>query len=247
MPQTPEARRLIKLARQQEDTHLQAARGAVLRQFRKVALKAAEAELSRVLALPPGRRRASLPLVLRRIDEAMTVTRTPPAELTALLKRAVQDRTLTSDDLVKLLDPSLKLNDPASLQVKTVDRQRKQMNTYWESEGKRFKDDAARTVREALRLGLTPEKAADLLQARLGVHRSRAVLIAQDQMLTAASRAGIDRLKTLGVKQFQWETQQDSRVRPGHQALQGRVFTWRGAPELPGHAVMCRCWAAPAQ
>ncbi|GAA4002753.1 hypothetical protein GCM10022631_11840 [Deinococcus rubellus] len=245
MPQTPEARRLIALARKREDGHLDAARGAVLRQFRKVALKAAEAELTRVLALPPGRRRASLPLVLRRIDEAMTATRTPPAELTAVLKRAVRDRILTSDDLVKLLDSSLKLNDPASLQVKAVDRQRAAMNKYWQTETVRFRNDSAQTVREALRLGLTPEKAADLLQARLGVHRSRAVLIAQDQMLTAASRAGIDRLKTLGVKQFQWETQQDRRVRAAHQALQGRVFTWRSAPELPGQAVMCRCWAAP--
>ncbi|AWN22200.1 hypothetical protein DKM44_02255 [Deinococcus irradiatisoli] len=245
MPQTPEARRLITQAHRREDAHLLAARGAVLRQFRRATLKAAEAELHRVLALPTGRRRASLPLVLRRIDEAMQPTRTPPAELTAVLRRAVRDRVLTADDLVKLLDPTLKLNDPASLQARAVDRQRAAMNGYWAKEGKRFRDDTARTVREALRQGLTPDKAADLLQERLGVHRSRAVLIAQDQMLTAASRAGIDRLRTVGVKQFSWETQQDRRVRPAHQVLQDQVFTWRSAPELPGQAVLCRCFAAP--
>jgi len=246
MPQTPEARRLIKLARQREDAHLQAARGAVLRQFRKVALKAAEAELARVLALPPGRRRAGLPLVLRRIDEAMQATRTPPTELTALLKRAVRDRVLTSDDLVRLLDSGLNFNDPASLQARAVDKARRSMNGYWQSETTRFRNDAARTIREAIRKGLDPGKAADLLQERLGVHRSRAVLIVQDQMLTAAANAGISRLKALGVKQFQWETQGDNRVRPGHQVLQGQVFTWRGATELPGQAVLCRCFALPA-
>lgn len=243
MPQTSEARRLIALARKREDAHLQAARSAVLRQFRKVALKAAEAELTRVLALPPGRRRASLPLVLRRIDEAMIATRTPPAELTAVLKRAVRDRVLSLTDLAALTNRETIFKDTQELEAQAVSQQRKRMNFYWDKESRHFRDMAALSIRESIRRGLSPEKAADLLQERLKVSRSRTVLIAQDQLLTAASLAEQKILRSAGVKEFMFWTVQDGRVRSSHAHLQGKVFTWRSAPILPGAEIRCRCRA----
>ena len=239
----PLARRLLDIARKREDRHLADARRAVLRQFRCLSLATAEKALTRALSLPAAKRPAAIREALTAIREASAATGTPPAALLGIMRRATHDRVLNGRDLALLIDPALVFPEPAELAARAVAKQRQDMNRYWAHESVRFRDDSARTVREAIRRGLTPEQAADLLQERLKVHRSRAVLIAQDQLLTASSRAEIDLLKAAGVPRFMWQTMGDNRVRKAHAALHGQVFTWRSAPELPGRAVRCRCRA----
>lgn len=236
-------RRLIELAREAEERDLKAARGTVLRQYRSVNLRAAEKALTAALSQPRAKRAQAVKGVLQLISEASRATGTPPAELLRVVRRAVRDRALNTRDLAVLSDPSLVFPDPGEAAADAVARQRADMNRYWAKEQNRFRDDAARTVREALRKGQTPEQAADLLQERLNVSRSRAVLIAQDQMLTAAAVAERTLLKAAGVKEFQWMSLMDGRQRKAHELLHGRVFTWRSAPELPGQAIRCRCRA----
>ncbi|MBZ9712189.1 minor capsid protein [Deinococcus multiflagellatus] len=239
----PAQKRLIEQARAAEEEALAQARGAALRQFQQVNLKAAERALKAALSLPRAQRPAALRGVLQLISEAAKTTGLPPAELLRVVRRSVQDRALNTRDLSVLTDPALVFPDPREAAAAAVQRQRREMNRYWAKESQRFRDDAARTAREALRKNLSAEQAADLLQERLNVSRSRAVLIAQDQLLTAAATAERNLLKAAGVKEFQWRSLMDGRQRRAHELLHGRVFTWRSAPELPGQAIRCRCRA----
>lgn len=241
-------RRLLQTAQRAEDQHLDAARGAVLEHFRGLTLKQAEKALKAALSQPKAKRAQAVKGVLALIGEASATTRLPPGPLLGIMRAAVRDRVLNAQDFATLTDPTLAFGDTRELQARAVGTQRRDMNRYWAGESKRFRDDAAKTVREAVRRGLTPDAAADLLQERLGVHRSRVLLIASDQLLTASARAEQAVLKAAGVKEFMWQTQMDGRVRPEHAARQGRVFTWRSAPELPGQAIQCRCRAVlPAE
>lgn len=76
-------------------------------------------------------------------------------------------------------------------------------------------------------------KRAELL---LRVHGYGAYHAAQDESL--AQMADV-------FPFWQWDTAQDERVRPGHAALDGKVFPadWRG--ERPGQAFNCRCQRIP--
>ena len=47
--------------------------------------------------------------------------------------------------------------------------------------------------------------------------------------------------------QYVWRTQGDNRVRPSHQANDGKIFSWAEPPPTghPGEDYGCRCWAEP--
>ena len=236
-------RRLLALAERQQDAHLQAARSAVVAQHARLSLVDAQKALEAALSLPRARRGPALRDTLGLIGEVAQASRTPPPELLGVIRRAVRDRVSNSQDLAILTDASLIFGDTRELQARAVAAQRKAMNGYWAGETVRFRNDASATIREAIRRGLDPEKAADLLQARLGVHRSRAVGIVLDQTRTATARAEQSLLRAAGVKEFEWWSARIASSRPGHVQLHGRVFSWRGAPELPGAAINCTCRA----
>lgn len=112
-------------------------------------------------------------------------------------------------------------------------------------------DDVAKVLDE--NQGLRHEDLAELLQQRLGVGESRAVLIARDQVLKLNADMTQGRQQAAGITQYTWRTVGDSRVRPEHQKLNGTVHGWTVAPmsgpngerEHPGKAVQCRCQAIP--
>ena len=80
---------------------------------------------------------------------------------------------------------------------------------------------------------------------RFHVTKSRAKLIAQDQILKANASLTRERMRSVGVKKYIWRTVGDSRVRPEHAAREGKVFRWDNPPRdgHPGMAVRCRCRA----
>lgn len=244
MKLTPEHKRLLKASREQENDHLDAASAAVRAQYRTDLLVAAEKELARALALPPGERRTQLPRVLRLISSASAATSTPPSAVYRAIQGAVRDRVLSVDELARISDPTLSFNDSADLQARAVDRQRREMNRYWDKEQKRFRDDVAKVTRQVIRQGLRPDRAADLLQERLGVSRSRALLIAEDQLTTAAAAAEAARQQALGLQSYIWWSRLDPRVRRGHKLLHGKIRRWKDG-ERPGQAIRCRCRAIP--
>ncbi|MCK5495984.1 MAG: minor capsid protein, partial [Hyphomicrobiaceae bacterium] len=77
---------------------------------------------------------------------------------------------------------------------------------------------------------------------------NHARFIAHDQINKLNGRLNQTRQEAAGITSFIWRTQQDDRVRPAHEEIEGRKFQWaEGAPGigLPGEPVNCRCSAAP--
>ena len=92
--------------------------------------------------------------------------------------------------------------------------------------------------------GNSVKQISDQIQAQFGVTKNRATLIAQDQLLGANARITQIRAESIGVKEYVWETVGDSRVRPAHVALNGKVFSWDKPHPTEGHPgsrIRCRC------
>lgn len=113
-------------------------------------------------------------------------------------------------------------------------------------------------ISEGVRKGKRAEAIQQDLQDRVGVAKSRAALIARDQV--AKFHQGLNRIrqKNLGVEQFVWRGMNDERERPGHSDREGEVYSWaEGVPDdvladddedgahFPGDAVSCRCGGDP--
>src|SRR3989344_42655 len=75
----------------------------------------------------------------------------------------------------------------------------------------------------------------------------RAKLIAQDQIAKHAASLNQIRQQEAGIDKYEWSTSLDKRVRPLHQAREGKVFNWSDPPPdgHPGQPVRCRCTAIP--
>ncbi|MBY4751880.1 minor capsid protein [Burkholderia dolosa] len=87
------------------------------------------------------------------------------------------------------------------------------------------------------------------------VAKSRADLIARTEVSRAATSLTEARARAVGSTHYRWVTSGDSDVRPGHRALNGKVFAWNDPPEVnengrimrhhPGQIWNCRCYAEP--
>lgn len=79
------------------------------------------------------------------------------------------------------------------------------------------------------------------------VTESRARLIARDQTNKLNGALTKARQTSLGIPKYIWSTSGDERVRPEHQALDGKTFSWDAPPPEghPGTAIQCRCQAIP--
>lgn len=84
----------------------------------------------------------------------------------------------------------------------------------------------------------------------LNVSRSRADLIASDQMASLNSMLAEHRAGQTGFTHYTWQTRGDNRVRERHQTLRGNVYRWgepTGAEDglPPGRPIRCRCTPVP--
>jgi SPP1 gp7 family putative phage head morphogenesis protein len=82
---------------------------------------------------------------------------------------------------------------------------------------------------------------------RVGNVRARANLIARDQISKLNGQLTELRQSDLGINRYRWRTTGDDAVRPSHQALDGKIFSWDDPPEVghPGEDYQCRCYAEP--
>lgn len=91
------------------------------------------------------------------------------------------------------------------------------------------------------------------IQERFDVAKSRADLIARDQVLKMNSQITQSRQKSAGITHYVWSTSQDERVREMHADLEGETFAWDDPPitneqdetNHPGEDYQCRCVAIP--
>ena len=122
--------------------------------------------------------------------------------------------------------------------------------------------EAAQKVHEWTKEGLSrndrPEQIAQRIQDELApITRNRAVLIARTETARARSNFTQARAKAVGSTHYKWHTVGDSRVRPTHAELDGKIFSWNNPPVCdvgrggqplhshPGCIFSCRCWAEP--
>lgn len=114
--------------------------------------------------------------------------------------------------------------------------------------------DLAARLRDEWARGSRWEDIQALVQDRLGVGRSRAELIARDQVLKLNSDMTQERHRAVGVTRYKWSSSRDERVRPEHRALEGTIHKWTepplvdartGARAHPGVHFQCRCVSLP--
>ena len=101
-------------------------------------------------------------------------------------------------------------------------------------------------IQQGVLNGSSVKQVSDQIQKQFGVTKNRATLIAQDQILGGAARLTQIRAESIGVKQYEWATVGDSRVRPEHVDLNGKLFSWDKPPSVghPGTPIRCRCRTA---
>jgi SPP1 gp7 family putative phage head morphogenesis protein len=102
--------------------------------------------------------------------------------------------------------------------------------------------------------GYRSEKLIDIIQARLGVGKSRAAFIARNETSLFVSKYAEARYAEEGIGEYVWRTSNDSRVRHDHAILNKRIFSFNQPPIVdqatgrrgnPGSDYNCRCVAIP--
>ncbi len=102
--------------------------------------------------------------------------------------------------------------------------------------------------------GTRVETVRKRIQTETGAVRSRATLIARDQVLSLNAQVTQERHKAAGVTEYIWRTSRDERVRERHRELDGTrqrydeppvVDERTGRREHPGQDFQCRCTAEP--
>jgi len=103
--------------------------------------------------------------------------------------------------------------------------------------------DVSEVVWRSITNRVPTRQVAKEIAERLQIARNRALFIASDQANKVHAFLTEIRQEEAGIDEFMWETAKDTRVRPEHQVLQGRVFKWKKPPSvgLPGTPPRCRC------
>lgn len=99
--------------------------------------------------------------------------------------------------------------------------------------------------------GRRVESLRDDIQERFGVTRSKAELLARDQVLKLNGKIVEFRQSAAGIEEYIWTTSGDERVREMHAELDGKRFKWSDPPVTnaqgdrnnPGEDYQCRCTA----
>lgn len=105
-----------------------------------------------------------------------------------------------------------------------------------------------RVILNSVRDGTSNREVASMIRERTSVTRSRANLIARDQISKFNGRVTELRQRQVGVERYVWQSSDDERVRPTHEENDGKIFSWKNPPAQTGHPsedIQCRCWADP--
>jgi SPP1 gp7 family putative phage head morphogenesis protein len=135
----------------------------------------------------------------------------------------------------------------------------------------KFTSDIESTIRRGFSRGLRHEDVMDDLRGLLNVTKTRARLIARDQISKLNGDLTKERQTSVGIEMYTWETSDDERVREktkstlSHRALDGKLCRWDDSSVysddggktwvsrdaigafvgIPGEDIQCRCWAKP--
>jgi SPP1 gp7 family putative phage head morphogenesis protein len=112
-------------------------------------------------------------------------------------------------------------------------------------------DKAARdieiAVQDIVSRGASTKELQKLIQENLDSTKKRAALIARDQIGKLNGQLTRIQHEEAGIKNYEWSTSNDSRVRSEHAKREGKVFSYKKPPPdgNPGSPIRCRCVALP--
>lgn len=119
-----------------------------------------------------------------------------------------------------------------------------------------------RIVLDGYRRGATLTDLTRSIQEEYRLSKRKAQLLARDQIASLNSQISKMQQQDAGCTKYRWSSSKDSRVRPCHKALDGKVISWDDPPEMwydtksrgrvytgrhchPGEDIGCRCVAIP--
>lgn len=110
-----------------------------------------------------------------------------------------------------------------------------------------YLDRVEMAVLNGLQRGDLNKTLSDELQKIHATTKSRAELIASDQLGKINSRLSQVRQQKLGITHYVWRTSRDERVRHNHRLRDGKLIAWDNPPDdgHAGQAIRCRCVAMP--
>jgi len=101
---------------------------------------------------------------------------------------------------------------------------------------------------DGIKTGRRVEAIQDAIIVKFNATKSRAELIARDQVSKLNGDLTRLRQTEIGLSRYTWRTSLDERVRASHRANEGQVFSWNAPPSGTGHPeqdFQCRCTAEP--
>ena len=98
--------------------------------------------------------------------------------------------------------------------------------------------------------GFRSSELAKMLMKDYQISKNKADFLARQETSLLMSKFREERYKSVGVQKYRWSTAGDTRVRPEHKALNGKIFSWDNPPlstggKHPGEDFGCRCVAIP--
>lgn len=120
-------------------------------------------------------------------------------------------------------------------------------------------DEMEKVIIDGFSKGRTPRAISNDIQRRFDVTKSKANLLARDQIGTLSADLTRARQESAGVTEYIWSSSGDERVRECHQELDGKKFRYNDPPAMwymtkhgkvytgrhcnPGEDYQCRCTA----
>lgn len=184
--------------------------------------------------------------LMQKWDAAAASLGQPPDVLAGMVKTAVASGIQgTADMFAASQQVSDAFTVPPVYQLQWCEHSETRLREYWGAEAERLRQEVSSAVREGLERGQLIDQIAGRIQDRCGVSRSRATLIARNELGNAASFAMMESQRLAGVASYIWRTAGDKRVRPEHVTRNGKEFRWDDPPSdgHPGQPIMCRCIA----
>lgn len=234
---------ILDFIRSQDDAMMDLARSEVLKLYTDLDLTQLVTFLSGAIGLSATQGQ-TLRKALELFDYSVRVLNDPPAVVGQIIRVAVADQRLSTDQLITALDPRFSFNQYGKEQL-WAERRIKRFNEFWQKESPRFRQDVHRLVKKGLRHQWDEDRLANEIQQATGVSRYRAVRIARNEVIGARAYANQERQRDLGLEEYVWTTQRDSRVRPEHQKRDRKKYRWDAEGPKPGSEILCRCYAKP--
>ena len=184
--------------------------------------------------------------LMEMFDQAAQALGEVPDALAQAVRGAVQSGvTGTTEMLAASQVVTSAFTVPPTLQLQWMDVAEERLQEFWSGEPPRFRQDIQDAIRDGLQRGQGIDQMTARIRERTGISRSRAALIARNEVGNAAAFAMRESQREAGVEEYIWRTASDRRVRPSHAARNGKRFRWDDPPAdgHPGEPVNCRCVA----